>query len=154
MWPDDEKPREASLHGFSYVELFHSTITCMQTLICDNEHMNERFNEFPQKSGQGEQIIPTEKFLKDYGADTEIDLNNKLEVLGEAADIELDVLGGNIDGLSDDEVNKKVALAEKLLPALARFGEKSMDASEQSIIEAQITTLTDFVGIHKKPSLQ
>jgi hypothetical protein len=113
--------------------------------------MNERLNGVPQERVPRQ---PSPDFVEGYGSDIEIDLNNKLQVLGEAADIELDVLGGNIEGLTDDELNKKVILAEKLLPALARFGEKSMDASEQGIIEAQITTLTDFVKAHKKPTLQ
>lgn len=113
--------------------------------------MNERLSGLPQENAPRQ---PSSDFVEGYGADKEIDLGNKLEVLGEAADIELDILGGNKDGLSDDEINKKVALAERLLPALARYGEKSMDESEKSIIEAQIKTLTDFVGAHRKPVLQ
>jgi hypothetical protein len=113
--------------------------------------MNERLNE----SGQERlPVQPSADFIEGYGADKEIDLGNKLEVLGEAADIELDVLGGNIDGLSDDEINKKVALAERLLPALTRYGEKSMDESEGSIIDSQIKTLSLFIETRKKHSLQ
>jgi len=111
--------------------------------------MNERLSGSPKEN------VPRQPSLEVVDLyDTKIDLNNKLEVLGEAADIELDVLGGNIDGLSDDEINKKVALAERLLPALVRFGEKSLDQSEGSIIDSQIRTLTDFAETHKKPQLQ